>query len=86
MFLDSLPGFPDGVSRASDGNFWVAINTAPLPKVWGVLMGSRVLRWLVGWVPSLAGDLNKYGLILKVNIRKNHDNALPCVICALQFL
>lgn len=66
IFLNSLPGFPDGVSRASDGNFWVAINSAPLPKVWGVLMGSRVLRWMVGWVPNLAGELHAYGLILKV--------------------
>ena len=23
--IDALPGFPDGISRSSDGNFWVAI-------------------------------------------------------------
>lgn len=23
--IEGLPGFPDGVSRASDGNFWVAV-------------------------------------------------------------
>ena len=67
IFLDNLPGFPDGVSRASDGNFWVAINSAPVPKVVGVTMGSRFLRWVVGWVPALAGELNAYGLILKVS-------------------
>ena len=67
ILLDNLPGFPDGVSRASDGNFWVAINSAPVPKVVGVAMGSRVLRWIVAWLPALAGDLNHYGLILKVS-------------------
>ncbi|KAA6420084.1 hypothetical protein WJX79_007601 [Trebouxia sp. C0005] len=69
IFLDNLPGFPDGVSKASDGNFWVAINSAPVPKVVGVTMGSRFLRWVVGWVPALAGELNAYGLILKVSPR-----------------
>ena len=66
VFLDNLPGYPDGVSKASDGNFWVAINSAPVPKVWGVLMGSRFVRWVTAWIPALAGELNDYGLILKV--------------------
>ena len=78
IFLDNLPGFPDGVSRASDGNFWVAINSAPVPKVVGVTMGSRFLRWVVGWVPALAGELHAYGLILKVS----HSSNLPSVWCA----
>ena len=78
IFLDNLPGFPDGVSRASDGNFWVAINSAPVPKVLGVTMGSRFLRWVVGWVPALAGELNAYGLILKVSHRSN----LASICCA----
>ena len=64
MLLDHLPGFPDGVSKASDGNFWVAINSAPAPKALGVLMTSRILRWINAWVPL---DLVKnYGLIVKV--------------------
>ena len=28
VMIDSLPGFPDGVSLAEDGNFWIAL-TAP---------------------------------------------------------
>ena len=78
IFLDNLPGFPDGVSKASDGNFWVAINSAPVPKVVGVTMGSRFLRWVVGWVPALAGELNAYGLILKVS----HSSNLTSICCA----
>ena len=64
VFLDNLPGFPDGVSRASDGNFWVAINSAPIPKAFNVLMTSRILRWFNAWVPL--AQINNYGLILKV--------------------
>ncbi len=79
IFLDNLPGFPDGVSRASDGNFWVAINSAPVPKVVGVTMGSRFLRWVVGWVPALAGELNAYGLILKVS----HSSEPHCALLGL---
>lgn len=79
IFLDNLPGFPDGVSRASDGNFWVAINSAPVPKVVGVTMGSRFLRWVVGWVPALAGELNAYGLILKVSHCSEHYFSLLCL-------
>jgi hypothetical protein len=79
IFLDNLPGFPDGVSRASDGNFWVAINSAPVPKVVGVTMGSRLLRWVVGWVPGLAGELNAYGLILKVSDSSEPHSSLLCL-------
>lgn len=64
-FLDGLPGLPDGVSRASDGNFWVAINTAPVPKAYGTLMKSRFLRWVYAWVPL--AKLNDYGLVLKAS-------------------
>ena len=72
LFLDNLPGFPDGVSRASDGNFWVAINSAPIPKALGVLMSSRILRWINAWVPL--ANLNDYGLMLKVLI--THETPL----------
>ena len=64
VFLDNLPGLPDGVSKASDGNFWVAINSAPIPKAFNVLMTSRILRWFNAWVPL--AKINNYGLILKV--------------------
>lgn len=71
LFLDSLPGLPDGVSRASDGNFWVAINSAPIPKAFMVLMKSRVLRWINAWVPL--AQINNYGLILKVRTVKSQS-------------
>ncbi len=31
--IDGLPGFPDGISRAADGNFWLAVLTPRIPVV-----------------------------------------------------
>ena len=31
IFADNLPGFPDGVSRGSDGRFWVALFSPRIP-------------------------------------------------------
>eukprot|EP00951_Prasinocladus_malaysianus_P012288 scaffold91522_cov44-Prasinocladus_malaysianus.AAC.1 len=46
-----LPGFPDGVSLASDGNFWVAIFSEATPTI--LFLAKYVhARWLAGWVPS----------------------------------
>ena len=33
VFVENLPGYPDGISRASDGTFWVAIPAQTLPVV-----------------------------------------------------
>ena len=33
VFIDNLPGFPDGVSSNRKGRFWVALPTPRLPKV-----------------------------------------------------
>jgi sugar lactone lactonase YvrE len=31
VLVDSLPGLPAGLSKASDGNFWVSM-TVPVPS------------------------------------------------------
>ena len=61
------------MSKASDGNFWVAINSAPIPKAFNVLMTSRILRWFNAWVPL--AQINDYGLILKVCVDTTYDGA-----------
>ena len=33
VLLGGLPGFPDGVSLASDGNFWVSLPSPTVPVV-----------------------------------------------------
>ena len=31
-FVSDIPGYPDGISRSSDGNFWIAV-AAPTLKL-----------------------------------------------------
>ena len=69
MFIDNLPGPPDGITRASDGAYWVTITAGfPPPAKYSHL---RLVRALIGFVPSImraAGvHLPGVGLILKVS-------------------
>jgi len=70
VLTDSLPGFPDGITRASDGNFWVALILPDNPRL-RRLFGTRpsirfVLSWAMAWIYS---PLPKpIGLVLKVRL------------------
>lgn len=62
-----LPGFPDGISRSSDGNFWLSILLPPSPLLRWVLP-SRALRGLLAWLPNfLLPRPPPVGLVLKVS-------------------
>eukprot|EP00747_Dinoflagellata_sp_TGD_P170373 gnl/TRDRNA2_/TRDRNA2_201771_c0_seq1.p1 gnl/TRDRNA2_/TRDRNA2_201771_c0~~gnl/TRDRNA2_/TRDRNA2_201771_c0_seq1.p1 ORF type:complete len:493 (+),score=64.50 gnl/TRDRNA2_/TRDRNA2_201771_c0_seq1:99-1577(+) len=45
IFIDKLPGFPDGISRGADGGFWVAL-VAPLNPLQPLTAPHRWLRQL----------------------------------------
>ncbi|GFR47987.1 hypothetical protein Agub_g9811, partial [Astrephomene gubernaculifera] len=66
VLIDRLPGFPDGISRASDGNLWVAL-VAPvtaLPK----LLKYKALRVLLAYLPAWARPpIKSWGAVLKVS-------------------
>jgi sugar lactone lactonase YvrE len=67
VFVDELPGFPDGVSGNRQGRFWVALPTTRIPAVdrmhprpWMKRLSSRLPDWLKPKpVP--------YGLVLELN-------------------
>ncbi|GAB4822746.1 hypothetical protein N2152v2_009792 [Parachlorella kessleri] len=84
VFLEGLPGFPDGVSATPDGqSFWVAIVTTPtkaalrLVQARGTL--SRALRWLCSRLPpQFQPQMQPYGLVVQVGadgtpLRSLHD-------------
>jgi len=50
--IDRLPGFPDGVSRASDGGFWVAMpgRRTGLLKALRIKSIRSILPWLPAWL------------------------------------
>jgi len=78
VFIDNLPGFPDGVSSTGDGVFWMAIPTVRNP----VLDAIHPFPWLKNIVARLPKSLSPkpkpYGLIIAINeegriIRSFHD-------------
>ncbi len=51
VFVDGLPGFPDGLSRGAGGRFWLAV-PAPRNAVVDALAGWPWLRSLIGGLPA----------------------------------
>lgn len=52
--VDCLPGYPDGVTTASDGNFWVVLPAARV-KLLDFLLPWRFARWVAAWATELFG-------------------------------
>jgi len=63
--IDRLPGAPDGISRASDGNYWVAV-LSPVPPI-AKLLGEPGVRGVFAWMPDWARPAIKpWGTVIKV--------------------
>lgn len=78
VFIDSLPGFPDGLTRADDGGFWVAILVPPLRAL--PLLRHKVFRLLMGWLPrALKPRLGRWGLVMKLD---GHGAVVDCLVDA----
>lgn len=65
--IQKLPAHPDGVSRAPDGGFWVALVAPPQPILQAV-MPYRWLRSVVAWaITVVRPPLKDVGMVLKVS-------------------
>lgn len=65
--LEALPGFPDNISRADSGRYWVAL-FAPRNKLLDRLAGSPFLRRMIVRIPSaLAPKPVGYGHIIAID-------------------
>lgn len=63
--IEKLPGPPDGVSAAPDGNFWVGL-VSPIPPI-AALLRDPTVRALYVWLPNwLKPPLKKWGAVTKV--------------------
>jgi sugar lactone lactonase YvrE len=78
VFIDNLPGFPDGVSSNGQGVFWMAVPTVRNP----MLDAIHPYPWLKNIVARLPKSLSPkpqpYGLIIAINeeghiLRSLHD-------------
>jgi len=67
IFLDNLPGFPDGVSSNRRGTFWVALFTVRNPRADAIHPHPFVKRQLAKMPKSLWPKPVPYGLILAVD-------------------
>lgn len=67
ILIDRLPGFPDNISRASDGNFWLCLVVPDLPVLHG-LMRRPWMRRLYGALPEwLHPRKPQWGCVVKVS-------------------
>ena len=57
VVIDRLPGFPDGISRASDGNYWLCL-VAPLSPLLPLLKLGAPVRYLLAHL--LTSPLTQY--------------------------
>ncbi|KAF6265115.1 hypothetical protein COO60DRAFT_1624013 [Scenedesmus sp. NREL 46B-D3] len=66
VLVAALPGLPAGLSKASDGNFWVSM-TVPVPP-YSRYLGSVLLRALIAWSPrTWRPPVKVWGAVLKVS-------------------
>lgn len=83
VVIENLPGAPDGIARASDGNFWVAL-LSPVPPI-AKLLGEPAVRAIYAWLPdALRPKLKPWGAVAKVcELRRGLLGGLVgCVMCA----
>lgn len=65
--MDNLPGFPDGISPATDGGFWVAL-VNPRNKLVDFAHPKPWLKNVLAALPeSLQPAPERYGFVLRVD-------------------
>ncbi|MAK90398.1 MAG: gluconolactonase [Oceanospirillaceae bacterium] len=80
IITDNLPGMPDGIARAPDGSYWVAMYGLR-PKLVDAIHDQPWLKNLLARLPeSLAPVPKPYGFILQIDasgkiLRSYHDQA-----------
>ena len=67
VVIDRLPGFPDGISRASDGNYWLCL-VAPLSPLLPLLKLGAPVRYLLAHLltsPLTQYLVKRWGMVVK---------------------
>jgi hypothetical protein len=68
VLVDALPGLPDGISRSSDGNFWVPL--VAKPPAASKYFRLPAFRALLSWIPDeYRPAVPVWGAVLKVGLK-----------------
>lgn len=67
IFLDNLPGFPNGVSRRTDGSFWLGFSTKRDPSLDAIHSKPLVKKLVYGLPLFLQPKVARYGMIMHVS-------------------
>lgn len=68
IFIENLPGYPDGITRGPDGNFYVALIFCPTRSHLMMAQAPQSVRWLLSWVASIYTPLPpKVGAVMKIS-------------------
>lgn len=68
VFIENLPGYPDGITRGQDGNFYVALIFCPTRGHILMAQAPQFVRWLLSWVASIWTPLPpKVGAVMKIS-------------------
>jgi len=68
-FITNLPGFPDGITRSSDGNYWISL-VAPISPLLKFIepIGARYVMSLLNFELDMTKHfLKQWGCVLKVS-------------------
>lgn len=78
ILISNLPGFPDGISVAPDGNFWIALVAPSLPS-WNLLR-FKFPRLAYAWISEyISLPIQKWGYVVKVSPQGKVLNVLADV-------
>ena len=67
--IDQLPGFPDGITRASDGTYYVSL-VAPLSPLLVLTKMGPTVRTVLAWLlasGALSRLIKRFGCVVKVS-------------------
>ncbi len=67
IFIDNLPGFPDGISRGKDGIFWLALPTPRLPQMDNIASSKILKRFVAGLPRGMQPEPVRMGYIIGIN-------------------
>jgi len=69
ILIDAIPGFPDGIARASDGSFWVALIVPDSRFQEFISTNGRITRWIASWILQIyRPPMKKWGAMIKVGL------------------